>query len=279
VRVGIVSSAYGREATTSFVEPGYRVQKMPVSETGDEVMILAHDLPSAVFSVDVVKLHAARRLVESGEVDIIIVDDGFQHWPLHADVHLLTYDAGVKKRTLRLFPNGILREPLSAIRRAHIVVITRANFAKDIQRLRNKLEKIHPDADYYHANFYATQITKGDQQLAVKYLEDQSVFLFAGVGNFRALRKQVTALAGDIEGYIELADHQRYNRELLERIKIEVTWQDPDIIVTTAKDFVKIGDFDFGRELCYLDLAIDLDPGEEKLVHDLMTRFNLGDET
>lgn len=275
LRVGIASSAYGRRTVVSFTEPGYRVSKRPVEETGDEVLLLAGDLPNALFSVDPVKLEAARRLAESGDVDVIVVDDGFQHWALKPTLNLVTYDAGVKRRWLRIFPNGVLREPVPAIRRADIVVITRANFARDIQRLRQRLEKIHPNAVFYHANFYATQLTLGGQQLAVKYLRDKSVFLFAGVGNFRSLLRQVTALAGDVDHYLELADHQHYDTRLLERIKSEADTHDSDLLLTTAKDFVKLGDFDFGRELAYIDLAIDLDPGEEKFVRTIMERLNL----
>lgn len=275
IRVGIASSAYGRRTGETFMDPGYRVRKRSVDETGDEVMLLATEIPNAIFSIDSVKLEAARRLADSGEVDVILVDDGFQHWRLKPSLNLVTFDAGVKRRWLRLFPNGILREPVPAIRRAEIIVITRANFAKDIQRLRKRLEKIHPSADFYHANFYATHLTLDDQQLAVKYLHDKSVFLFAGVGNFRSLLKQVTALAGDVDHYMELADHQHYDRELLERIKSEADEHDSDLLLTTAKDYVKLGGFDFGRELCYLNLAIDLDPGEERFVQDIMERLNL----
>lgn len=275
IRVGIASSAYGRQTIVSFTEPGYKVQKRPVEETSDEVMLLANDVPHAMISVDEKKVEAARRLAESGEVDVIIVDDGFQHWALKPSLNLVTFDAGVKRRWLRLFPNGVLREPLQAIRRADVVVITRANFARDIQRLRNRLQKIHPGADFYHANFFASQLTLNDQQLAIKYLRDKSVYLFAGVGNFRSLHKQVTALSGDVEHYLELDDHQIYDQSLLERIKSEADEHDPDLLLTTAKDFVKLGGFNFGRELCYLDLSIDLDPGEEKFVQDIMTRLNL----
>jgi tetraacyldisaccharide 4'-kinase len=275
IRVGIVSSGYGRSRKPAFMEPAYKVQKMPVAETSDEVMLMAQAVPEAVISVDSVKVKAAQRLADSGEIDVILIDDGFQHFLLRPDIHLVTYDAGVRERLLKLFPAGVLREPVSALGRADIIVITRANFAKDIARIRDRINAINPEADVYQAGFSATAVVMGDQQVSTKFLEDKSVFLFAGVGNFRALKRQVKALSGDLDYALELSDHQDYTPRLLAHIRRLANRCDSDIMITTAKDKVKLGDFDFGRDLGYLDVVIDLDPGEEKLVRYLTERLEL----
>jgi tetraacyldisaccharide 4'-kinase len=265
-RVGIVSSGYGRPEPVSFVEPGYRVQKMDAGRTGDEVMYLANNLSEAVFAVDRSKATAAVKLTQAHEVDIVIVDDGFQHFSLDRDLNLVTYDAAVKKHMLRMFPRGILREPLRALRRADVVVLTRTKFATDLNRLMQRLQSIHPSGEYYHAQFNADALVGLEQRHSVKYLEDKSVFLFAGVGNFRALRRQVAALAADVDCALELSDHQHYDMQLLQRIKAMADEADSDLILTTGKDWVKVTAFDFGREIYYLNQHIDLDPGEEKLI-------------
>jgi tetraacyldisaccharide 4'-kinase len=109
----------------------------------------------------------------------------------------------------------------------------------------------------------------------LKYIEDKAVFLFAGIGNFRALRRQVGALCDDLDCAMELSDHQQYDLELLQRIKDEADRHDSDVILTTGKDWVKLQDFAFGREIYYLSQSVDLDPGEEKLIGNLITRLNL----
>ena len=82
-------------------------------------------------------------------------------------------------------------------------------------------------------------------------------------------------LAADLDHALEFSDHQRYDRTLLDQIRQEADRFDSDLVLTTRKDWVKIGDFDFGREFYYLDQSIDLDPGEEKLIAEVMTRLNL----
>ncbi len=274
-RVGIVSSGYGRVSTESFLEPGYRVQELSAEQVGDEVRFLASDLPHAVFSVDANKTSAAERLADSGEVDLIIVDDGFQHRSLYRDIDIVAYDAAIKRRNLAMFPYGVLREPETALGRADVVIITRSNFSRDITRLRKRIRKLAPDAAHYHAQFMIRELVSKEQRRPIKYLEDKSVFLFAGVGNFRVLRKMVTALCGDLDGWHEFSDHQQYDTEIMTKLKSEADKYDSDVIITTGKDWVKLGDFDFDREIYYLAQSIDLDPGEEKLVADLQQRLKL----
>ena len=279
VRVGIVSSGYGRSGSESFVAPGYKVQQMDVGLTGDEIMLLAHHLPDAVFSVSPIKTIAAQELAESDQVDVIIVDDGFQHYQLARDIDLVTYDAGLKKQWLKPFPYGLLRESRKALGRADIIVITRAKFALDINAIKRDLRKLNPSAQIYHAAFEAHGLVGHDRQWPVKYLEDKSVYLFAGVGNFLSLKRQVSALAGDLDHALELSDHQVYEQAILEKIKSEAARFDSDLILTTFKDWVKLGVFDFGREFYYLDLVVDLDPGEEKLVAEVVQRLGLKEKS
>ncbi len=275
IRVGVVSSGWGRNSESSFVEPGYRVQEMPVSETGDEVLLLAELLPSAIFSVGAVKWEAAERLAVSGQVDLIIVDDGFQHWALPRDFDIVTFDAAVKRKQWQLFPLGRLREPFTALRRANVVIITRANFSDDVSVLKRMLQQYSPKSELYRAGFSLTELVGREERRPIKFLEDKSVTLFAGIGNFRSFRKQVASLSASIDATIELSDHQQYTEPLLERIKQTAEKHNSDILVTTGKDWVKLGNFDFGRDIYYLAQSIDLDPGEEKLVRQIKTKLGL----
>lgn len=274
-KVGIVSSGYGRTSKESFIQPGYRVHNMKVADTGDEVKLLARLLPEAVFSIAKTKAAAARKAAQNNVVDIIIVDDGFQHFKLWRDIDVVTYDAGISEKLLKLFPYGVLREPLSSLKRADVILITRSNFARDLYHLQKKLKMVNRQAEHYHAQFSAIELVGEERTLPVKYLEDKSVFLFAGIGNFRILKRRVSSLCADLDYALELTDHQRYDENLLQKIKAMAEKYDSDLILTTGKDWVKIEGFDFGREIYYLNERIDLDPGEEKLVKYLEQKLNL----
>ena len=274
-RIGIVSRGYGRTQKETIVEPGYKIQRMEVTAVGDEVMYLATEIPEAMFGVSESKTEAGLKLQESAELDVIIVDDGFQHYGLAREIDIVTYDAALKRKVLKPFPRGVLREPVSGLKRADIVILTRSDFAKDIHKLKKRLTKVNPRADFYLARFTADELIGKNIRWPVKYLEDKSIYLFAGIGNFRAFEKQVGALTADIDATLELDDHQEYDEELLERIKTEAARHESDLLLTTGKDWVKLGNYDFGREIYYLNQIVDLDPGEERFIDRIKRRLAL----
>lgn len=266
IRVGVISSGYGRESQESFVAVGHDVARMHVDKTGDEVMLLAHLLPHTLFSVHPIKAEAARLLAATGKVDVMIVDDGFQHRGLARDIDIVAFDGAIRRSWWHTFPYGVMREPFDALSRSGVVIITRSNFARELVQLRKKIQSAAPKARHYQAKFSISGVIGRDRRWPVKFLEDKSVFLFAGIGNFRSFRKQVESLAANVHHAMELSDHQRYDEKLLVKIRDMANESDSDIIVTTFKDWVKLGNFDFGRDVCYLSQSIDLDPGEEKLI-------------
>jgi tetraacyldisaccharide 4'-kinase len=207
--------------------------------------------------------------------DIILVDDGFQHFKLHRDFDIVTYDAGIKSPQLKMFPYGVLREPKSALKYADAVIITRAKFAQDIALLAEKIKKLSPNSQIFSARFQTGDLVKKEQKLPTKYLEDKSVMIFAGIGNFRAFHKQVRALTANLDHALELSDHQKYTDSVLQKIKKQADDCDSEVLVTTGKDWYKVHHFDFGRELYYLSQEIDLDPGEEKLMEILIQRTKM----
>lgn len=276
-KVGIVSSGYGRKSKKPLVATGAELQKNEYSadDIGDEIKQLAGKLPQAIFSVDLSKTDAAKNLADLNKVDVLIVDDGFQHRKLYRDIDIVTFDASIENNLYNLFPYGILREPLSSLKRADKIIITRSNLNSEINSLTTKLKKHNNTAKFYKAAFVNDELVSTERKFSVKYLNDKSVFLFAGIGNFRALKKQVSSLVSSLDFALELSDHQAYDQELLGKIKKLAKSHNSDIILTTAKDWVKLGNFDFGREIYYLGLSIDLDPGEEKLIAEVIENLKL----
>jgi tetraacyldisaccharide 4'-kinase len=265
LKVGVVSSGYGRKSLESFVEPGRTLVSHEADEVGDEVRLLALKLPDALFAVDSVKAAAAQKLAEHGGVDLIIVDDGFQHYKLHRDLDIVTFDASTSGTLLAPLPYGILREPMSSLSRSDIVIITRANLAHNLEALTSKIRTYAPSAEIFKSEFRSERIIGKDSEHSVSYLEGKSVFLFAGVASFNSLERQVRSLCGTMAGALELSDHQRYDSATVERLRRIIAGCRPDVVLTTEKDWVKVRSFDFGGEFYYLDPSVKLDPGAEQL--------------
>ncbi len=275
-RVGIVSSGWGRTNREMVIASGRDIVRRSASEVGDEVILLAEQLPMAQFAVAPVKAEAAQLLADKGDVDVVLVDDGFQHFRLHRDLDIATFDAALPARQQHLFPYGIFREPVMTLQHADIVILTRANMAKDIGRLERRLRRyVRRGTPIYKAHFLIDTFVTPDGERPVKYLEDKSALLFAGIGSFRALRKQVKKQVGTLVAYHEFPDHVIYTDQRLSTLRDHAADLGVEVIVTTGKDWTKVHHFDFGREIGYLDLTIDLDPGEEKLIDSLLDKLPL----
>ena len=91
----------------------------------DEALVLEENLP------DVPQLQGADRValahvaVEELESEVLVLDDGFQHRRLARDLDVVLIDATNPWGHGHLFPRGLLREPVSSLRRADVLVLTR----------------------------------------------------------------------------------------------------------------------------------------------------------
>ncbi len=273
--VGIVSSGYGRDSTDSIIGRGEEICLRTASEVGDETLLLAEQLPLTIFSIHPVKSEAARLLTAQTRVDLIIVDDGFQHFGLHRDLDIVAIDATSPAKWLSPLPLGILREPISALRTADIIVYTRSNVAGDYRNLEELVSRQATRANSYSGHFATHSLFGKHSSVPFEYLKEKRVLLFAGIGHFDQLKQQVEQIAGTLVTAIELSDHQKYDEATVARLKKAIGQHDPQIVLTTAKDWVKTRDFDFGPEFYYLELKVTFLPPEDDFVAEITQKLKL----
>lgn len=117
-RPGVVSRGYGRTDST----PRRVLPDSAVEQVGDEPLLIARRAacPVAVASK---RVDAARLLLAEGEVDLLIADDGLQHYALARSLEVLVVDGRRGFGNGRLLPAGPLREPLARVARCDISVI------------------------------------------------------------------------------------------------------------------------------------------------------------
>ncbi|MBI4245493.1 MAG: tetraacyldisaccharide 4'-kinase [Planctomycetes bacterium] len=146
--------------------------------------------------------------------DIVLLDDGFQHWRLKRDFDILLVDATNPFSNGFLLPAGFLREPLSSMKRADLVIITRVN-----QTSRSQIDKIK--RKLLHANQTLHIIEAIHQPEAVKdiktgkfhdldILSKYNFLGFCGVGNPIAFRKTLHEIGAKIDKFTAFPDHHYY---------------------------------------------------------------------
>lgn len=246
VRVGIVSRGYGGRSRLPIVpvSDGEQLLATPAS-VGDEPVMMAERLFGAGETGTPVvvaknRLLGCQWLIAQFKVGVILLDDGFQHLQLHRNLNLLLIDVTAPFGNGLLLPCGPLREPLSEIFRADVVIVTRCerggarpDWVKEIERR---------GIPCFQTTLRATAVTEIQTGAVspVSVLTGQSVLAFCGVGNPDSFKKNLIALGVDLRGAIFFDDHFSYRLSDLEMIRERARTLGVDQIVTTEKDAVKI---------------------------------------
>ncbi|MCP4704792.1 MAG: tetraacyldisaccharide 4'-kinase, partial [candidate division Zixibacteria bacterium] len=257
--VGIVSSGYGRQIKTNICEMGQEISQFNIKETGDELMEMAENLPNVYFSVAESKTDAALRLESMYHVDIIIIDDGFQHQKLYRSLNILLIDANHDLRNESIFPLGRLRENLSAGIRADLILLTKANYTENSNDFAQYLRNRFSDRPMAKLFFINDILVSNQNEISLDSISTQSCYLFAGIGNFNGFKKYIRQNLTNLTGWRQFADHCQYNQAETDKIKNDLEKYQPEFIITTYKDYVKLKDFNFEKPVYYLKLKLQLE--------------------
>lgn len=222
-------------------------QFMSADECGDEPFLLARRNPG-------VPVFVSRRralgvaAAERGGARVIVLDDGFQHRVVHRDLDVVLLDSRKPFGNGRLLPAGPLREPLSALRRCHLVVMTRSEAVGTVA-----LPLSVPVMHSRHA--VAGQLVALDGGcVGWDDLKGKKCLAFAGIARPDEFFKTLAARGVNLCGTMSLSDHQEYDAELLNRLGDAC--HSCDVLLTTEKDGVKLNADDIPVP-CY-QVAIDL---------------------
>lgn len=209
----------------------------------DEIHQIQHHLPRVRFGVGKNRIKAAEKALREAPVDVAILDDGMQHWAVERDLDVVTVNALNPFGNEKLIPRGILREPLTALTRAGIIMISNANLLDEqgLKDLKKRISDLAPKAlvveSYMEPLFFYR--AKKRQRVSIERLARQKVTTFSAVGAPRSF--QLTLSHSQIKPIrnFEFTDHHRFTRgDLLEIKKVSESAEAQEII-TTEKDYYR----------------------------------------
>jgi tetraacyldisaccharide 4'-kinase len=226
---------------------------------GDEALLLAKNLNGMCRVIsDVDRVAAGRWATHRFDVDTFVLDDGFQYLRLRRDLNIATIDATIPWGGSRLLPYGRLREPLSSLRRADCIVLTRAEQVGDTTEIVQLLGRLSGGRPVFRSEMQLrgfSRLANGEINLSGNSPKDP-ILAFCGVGNpeafFNELRRQGFVLALTLA----FSDHHSYKQHDLDRVIQEAKRLGVRNLITTAKDAVKLTSFDFDIPCHVIDIEI-----------------------
>jgi len=265
--VGVISRGYGRKSKGYVLVSDGKKILTTVDKSGDEIYHTVMDcsVPAAVAEN---RVEGAKRLINDIGVDTIVLDDAFQHRWIKRDVDLLVIDQRFLSEkyffTQNLLPTGVMREPLSSIKRADAIIINRKfTEKKPIQvELLKFLEGKKIFTGFYKAiSFFDLKM---NTELSLEEFQGQKSLVVSGIASpvsFLNILKQTKV---DTQNKLIFKDHKRYTYNDIQRIRQLFYSTNSHSVVTTEKDAVKLTQF--SRELDDID------------IYYLKIKFSLDDE-
>jgi len=237
----------------------------------DEPAIFAESCPEAKVIVNPDRVAGAAEGVNRFGAKALIMDDGFQHRRLARDADIVTIDAMRPFGYGKMLPGGLLREPVTGLKRANAVVITRCDQIAEAElvQLGERLRLINPNmviARSVHAPICAKSID--NKEMSLEELKGKKVFAFCGIGNPDAFLGTIRQLGADVIGSQIYDDHYYYAENDMGDIYAQAERLNADLILTTQKDWNKIALPALAKEdiaFAYLAIELKFVSGEDKI--------------
>jgi tetraacyldisaccharide 4'-kinase len=208
--------------------------------SSDEVELMRSRLQNrVVFGVGKNRFAEGQRIESRQAIDIFLLDDGFQHLQLDRDLDIVLMDASRPVGGQPLLPAGPMREPISAVVRADVIVFTRTENAPGAKEAIQRFWKLPIFAASTFLLGFRSLGMEGPLQ-TVGDLGSGPFFAFCGIGNPEAFVRDLQRWGVAPAGHMFFADHHRYTLEDVQAIDQAAKGVGAKGLLTTEKDFCNL---------------------------------------
>ena len=241
----VLTRGYRRESKSrsTIAQPG--VEPSP-AEVGDEAYLLWRRFRDQGMRVPIGvgadRYQVGTELEARFPVDVIVLDDGYQHFALARDFDLLIVDAGRPFGGRRLLPLGLLREPCSGASRAHAILLTKTQQGLSYDGIESELRRWNAAAPIYGARTRIAGFVDANsgKEIEPDTLSAKSCFGFCGLGSPDSFWRSLEGARISVRDRMEFADHHSYSRGDVRRIIEAAREAGADTVLTTEKDLVNL---------------------------------------
>jgi len=225
-----------------FESRGQRVFILTRGYGNDEMKELERGHPKAKVVVGKDRYESAVAALAILPADVAVLDDGFQHWKLGRDLDIVVINALEPFGNEYVIPAGMLREPVSSIRGAGLIMLTHTNLVSE-ETLENIKTRLHPYGidsekiiESVHEPLFFYRASSG-KRVSLEALSSKQALAFSGIGHPASFEGTLKKAGLRIEPAIRFADHHAYSADELRDIKTKASGSKETI--TTEKDFLR----------------------------------------
>lgn len=263
-KVCVISRGYKRKNPRRrvLVSDGKKILT-DVENAGDEPFELARRLlGKAAVMADANRLVAAIWARQNLGTSTFVLDDAFQHRRVRRDLDVVLIDATNPFGNGKTLPFGILREPLKNLRRADLIIISRANLTSKSQlaALQSQISEITDCPIFTVANkisnltkleHFQPQTQSCPQEFSRNQLQKAAGLAFCGLGNPSGFFEQLRQEKFNLTVTESFPDHHFYTSGDLKNLEKKAQKFNAEVLLTTVKDAVKLSGLKFSMP-CYV---------------------------
>ncbi len=230
-----------REFRVAILSRGYAAGPDGRNDEAKELELILPDVPH-LQSPDRVAI--AKVAIEELEMQVLVLDDGFQHRRIQRDLEIVLLDAREPFGFGHLLPRGLLREPPRSLKRADVVIATRADQvdAQTLANIRSKVQRYNPKAAWLESRHRPKHLRNSEGETRdVGWLQGKRVFVACGIGSPDAFLHTVESLGAMIGDRAIFPDHHMFQVGDIQEIAHKASGVEGcDAILCTGKDLAKI---------------------------------------
>ena len=250
-RVAILLRGYKRHVREeiTIVSDGKKVCASP-TESGDEAHMMVRHLSGIQIIAGKSRYLTGQVALERFNVDVLLLDDGFQHRQLARDVDILTVPVTQPFGNPQgLLPVGTLREPTSAVQRADLILLTHTDIPNVSLDAKEVVKQLAPNAlilESVHqpTHLYPLASENSERNINVhtdiKELKGKRLLAVCGIGNPDAFVATLMRCYPENVELLAFPDHHVYTEADRRQIHAAFQASGADMIVTTQKDEQKL---------------------------------------
>ncbi|MDX1908496.1 MAG: tetraacyldisaccharide 4'-kinase [Bacteroidia bacterium] len=233
-----LSRGYGR-MTRGFrlVSPGDQA-----ATVGDEALMISQRHPETPVGVCEDRQTGIQHLTSVHFPDLILLDDAFQHRRVARDLDWVVIDATIPPYRDSLLPGGSLREPIGALRRADLLIISKWTHPAQAEEVRTHLAWLDKPVAACQPVWTSVAPAGTDVPVSPEVLADRPVILVSGIGNPAFFETQARQYGANVLHHLIFADHHPYTAG--EVTAILRVWQahssQQPWLLTTEKDATRL---------------------------------------
>lgn len=268
-KVAILSRGYGGGGSDCVIVSDGVTVLADAAECGDEPVLLARALPGIPVIVGKNRCRTGELACNRFRPDVIVLDDGLQYWQLHRDLDIVVVDAAKPFGSGFLMPMGDLREPVGGLKRAGVVLINNVDSTSVTEDALRRVADLARNALIVRARpapatLYAVE---QDRDIGLEWLTGKKVAAFCGIGRPDSFLRTLESLGASVEVFMEFSDHHRYTREELQSIEENSVGCGVEAIVTTEKDWARLGNNAQIRNLYVLGIRLEIEEIKQLAEH------------